>query len=435
MHHGAPARGRSPASSLVGLRPSSSTFLSLYLPAYILAVGVSIVLPALPLYAKSFEVNFGMASLVVIVNQIGGTASTIPTGYLIDRFGAKRLILAGPVTMAVAALLMANAHSFPELLAYRFVEGWGLQVWQLARMDTIIERGGSRRGSQITGMFALDAAGRLTGPAIGGFVAGAWGLRAPFLLYAVMALLAILPSLWLLPHARAGHAAGLDAGRGWGTRTALQHLMTAPILVLLAAQLLAFMTRGALFGGTLDLYAVYAYQVGPQTLGFLALAGGLLSFPLTFFSGRVMDRFGRGVTIVPGFCLLAVSLVVMATSAFGRWPFSSYVGAFLFARLAGGTVSGSMAVLGSDMAPQQARGVFLGVSTFVRQTGGFLSPAIFALVSGASGYGPGFAVLSALSLATAALTAKQLAMIKPAERLAHVPPAGAAEPALAQARR
>jgi len=414
------------------LRPSN-TFLSLYLPAYILAVGVSIALPALPLYAKSFEVTFGMASLVVIVNQIGGAASTIPTGYLVDRFGARSLILAGPVMMAAAALLMANAHSFPELLGYRFLEGWGLQVWQLARMDTIIERGGARRGSQITAMFSLDAAGRLTGPAIGGFVASAWGLRAPFILYAGLALLAILPSLFLLPQARRGQKASADVGGiRWGTRVALAHMLTAPILVLFAAQFLAFATRGALFGGTLDLYAVYAYGVGPQTLGWMALAGGLLSFPLTFMSGRVMDRFGRGTTIVPGFCLLAAALGVMALSAFRQWAFLSYVGAFLFAKVAGGTVSGSMAVLGSDVAPKQARGVYLGVSTFIRQLGGFSSPAIFALVAGAWGYGSGFAVLGVLSLATAYLTFKQLSIGKAADALAQVP---APEPAMVQARR
>ena len=64
-----------------------STLLSIYLPAFILATGVSIAAPALPLFAKSFQVDFGTASLVVIVNQVGSAMSTLPTGYLIDLFG------------------------------------------------------------------------------------------------------------------------------------------------------------------------------------------------------------------------------------------------------------------------------------------------------------------------------------------------------------
>ena len=69
---------------------STDTVLSLYVPAFVLATGVGIAIPALPLYAKSFEIDFGMASLVVIVHQLGATVSTVPTGYLIDRVGGRR---------------------------------------------------------------------------------------------------------------------------------------------------------------------------------------------------------------------------------------------------------------------------------------------------------------------------------------------------------
>ncbi|HEX6510784.1 MAG TPA: MFS transporter, partial [Chloroflexota bacterium] len=338
--------------------------LSIYIPAFILAAGISIAAPALPLYAKSFNVDFGTASMVLIVNQLGGMVATVPTGYLIDRFGGRKMVLLGPILVGLSSLAMAYAHSYPELLAYRFAEGWAMQMWQLGRLEIITATGGNRRGTQITGMFAMDSAGRLMGPALGGFVAGAFGLRAPFLLYAVIALVSVMPSFALVPDipggkSKAARAAGavVAAASGWrGTLAGYSALLTAPLLMILAAQFLASMTRGSLFGGTLDLYAVYAYGIGPQTVGLLALAGGAIGLPLTFTSGRVMDRFGRRAIIAPGFCLLAIALTVMATSAFGHWPFSSYVGAFLFARVAMSTVSGTMQVIGSDVAPAHARG-------------------------------------------------------------------------------
>jgi len=410
--------------------PSPDSLLSIYLPAFILAAGVSIAAPALPLYAKSFQVDFGMASMVVVMNQLGATVATMPTGYLVDRIGGRKVVLIGPILVGVASMLMALAHSFPELLVYRFIEGVGMQFWQLGRLDLITARGGGRRGTQITGMFGMDSAGRLLGPALGGFLAATWGLRAPFAVYAFMACLSIVPSFFLVRDAKKP-AAGLATssatreGISWGSRAVWAEILTVPILMLFAAQFLSFMTRGSLFGGTLDLYAVYAYGIGPQTIGTLALVAGLLGLPLTLMSGRVMDRFGRRATMVPGFTLLSVALFTLATSAFMHWPFGSYVAVFLFARVAGATVSGSMLVLGSDAAPAHARGTYFGVLGLVRQSGLLLSPALFAFLAQSWGFGQGFVLLAVSSFCTAIITEMLLrrprAQIQAAEAVAAVP--------------
>src|SRR5689334_23634710 len=101
---------------------SWETVLSTYLPAMLLALGVGIALPAIPVLARSFDVGFGLASFVITAFLIGGTLGTIPTGWLIDRFGRRPILIGGPIITAVVALLVARAQSFPELLIYRFVD-------------------------------------------------------------------------------------------------------------------------------------------------------------------------------------------------------------------------------------------------------------------------------------------------------------------------
>ena len=61
-----------------------------YLPAMLLAFGTGIALPAIPVIAKSFEVSFGQASFVLTAFVIGGAIGTLPTGWMIDRFGVPR---------------------------------------------------------------------------------------------------------------------------------------------------------------------------------------------------------------------------------------------------------------------------------------------------------------------------------------------------------
>lgn len=395
---------------------SSETLLSLYLPAFVLATGVGIAIPALPLYAKSFQVDFGMASLVIIANQLGSAVSTVPSGFMIDRFGGRRMTVLGPLLAAAASLMMAAAHSFPELLVYRFIEGCGMQMWMLARLDIITAEAGNKRGTQITGMFSFDGAGRLVGPAIGGFVAGAWGLRAPFVLYGIVALLATVPSVVYLrargpraaeppPVARPAGTAAEPERSGW---SAVREILTVPLMVLLVGQFLASATRGCLFAGSLDLYTVYAYGIGPQTLGVLGAVSGALGLPLTWASGRVMDRFGRRATLVPGFSLLTVALGALTTSALAHWSFSPFVGGYLFTKMTMSTTSGSMQVVSSDFAPQRGRGTFFGVWQLVGQTGLLVSPALFALMSESISYASAFASLGLMSAATAFILWRQI---------------------------
>jgi MFS family permease len=378
-----------------------------YLPAFILALGAGISLPALPLFTRSFDVDFSSASLVIVVHTLGSTISALPSGYLIDRIGGRKVVLAGPIVVAVASLLTATAHSFPELLVYRFLEGCGMQLWIQGRLELITLAGGGRRGTQITGMFGMDAAGRLFGPAVGGFLAESLGLRAPFVVYGAIALLAILPTFFLTSEARGASAhARANASQpkvSWTSRSAWGAILTLPILMLLAAQLTSFMTRGSLYGGTLDLYAVYVYGIGPQTVGLLAAVGALMGLPLTFLSGRLMDKIGRRAVIVPAFCVIALSLLLLAASAFGRWPFEAYVAALLFSKVAVSSTSGAMMVLGSDAAPETARGMYFGVLNLTRQFGILVSPAAFALIANSWGFGQAFAMLAAMSLITALL--------------------------------
>src|SRR5688572_30060689 len=151
-----------------------ANFLSLYLPAFTFALGNGIAAPALPVYAKSFDVSFGIAALVIIVYDVGGAVITIPTGYLMDRFGRRKVLLAGPILVAISSVLVAMAQSFPELLVYRFIGGWARQMWMLSRLTVIADQGAKEsRGRQITGMIGFEGIGRLLGPAVGGFVAAA----------------------------------------------------------------------------------------------------------------------------------------------------------------------------------------------------------------------------------------------------------------------
>src|SRR5580692_7657013 len=175
---------------------SWGAFLSTYLPALVLALGTGIAVPALPALAKSFGVSFGIASGVLTIFLLGNVVGTLPSGWLIDRFGRRPVLIAGPLLAAAMGFLVAGANSFPELLVLRFINGFAAQMWIMARLAAISHGAApSQRGRLVSWMFGMDSTGRLSGPVIGGLVANEFGARVPFLVYASLALIALIPTV------------------------------------------------------------------------------------------------------------------------------------------------------------------------------------------------------------------------------------------------
>ena len=402
-HTGPSGNGSQPAVASVP-RVSGAlswdAFLSTYLPALVLALGTGIALPAIPTLAKSFGVSFGVASGVLTSFLIGSLAGAIPSGWLIDRFGRRPVLIAGPLLTSVTAFLVVGAQSFPELLVLRFFGGFAAQMWVTARMAAISHGAAAgQRGRQVSWMFGMDNTGMLAGPVLGGFIAGAWGPRVPFAVYAVLALLAVVPTLMF--------AEGQDrdtraTARAAATSLSLRQIVV-PRLAFFGVAFFAGLTRGPLIADLLHLYAAFAYHLGPGAIGYLATSAIVLALPISFTAGWLMDRFGRKRTMIPGFGGWAIALVALAVSAFLHLSLAWYVALFLFGVALQAVTGGSIQTVGADVAPPEARGTFLGLWRFVGQSGVVLGPIVFAILADRVNYGSSFLFTAAAAVVVAFL--------------------------------
>lgn len=388
-----------------------------YLPALVLGLGAGVALPAVPSLAKSFDVSFGVASWVVTAHLLGNLAGTLPTGWLIDRFGRRSVMIGGPIVTAMAALAVFAASSFPELLVWRFVGGWASQMWLMGRLAAISQGASpNQRGRQVSWMFGMDNTGMLAGPLVGGAIASVWGEAAPFLVYAGVALLALVPTLAFpdrgpgasgpVPRAESGRSAGAEA-KAEATRQSPTQDSTWSIirsrLAYFAIALFSGVTRGPLSAGLLHLYAAFAYDLGAAEIGLLATAAAFISWPIGFIAGWMMDRFGRKRTMAPGFGGVGLAMALLAVSAFMKLPFEWYVALFFLAVALQALTGGSIQTIGADVAPAHARGRFLGMWRFTGQGGAALSPMIFALIAEKANYGSAFLFTAAAGLTVAFL--------------------------------
>ncbi|HUZ77209.1 MAG TPA: MFS transporter [Chloroflexota bacterium] len=372
--------------------------LSTYLPALVLALGTGIALPALPILAKSFHVSFGVASLVITIFLLGGMIGSLPTGALIDLLGSRTVMLAGPIITATMAVLVMTAHSFPELLVFRFIDGWSAQLWLMGRITSISALSASRqRGRQINWMMGMDNLGKLCGPVAGGLIAGIWGPRSPFGAYAILALLALVPMLVLV---KQGNPRPVRRPKGtrvpgeW--REGLRRVIR-PRVIFFAVAFFGAVARSPVNSGLLHLYATYTYNLDVRAIGLLATAGSCILVPIGFFAGYLMDRIGRRLTIAPGYASFAVAMACIALTAFVHLSLWWYVAGYFLVVASQGLTVGSTQAIGADIAPEEGRGTFYGYWQTINQLGTTSSPFIFAFLANAIGYGSSFILLAAAS--------------------------------------
>ena len=379
---------------------SWSAFVSTYLPALILATGTAIALPAIPGLAKSFHVSFSLATGVTTSFLIGSVAGTIPAGWLIDQFGRRRVMLMGPLLTSIMAFMVAAAHTFPELLIYRFIDGCAAQLWLMGRLAAISHNAApNQRGKQVSWMFGMNNIGSLIGPLFGGYIANWWGLRAPFVAYGLFALVALFPAFMFTkdtPHR--------DRQRGAKVkRTISLRELVMPRLVYFGVAFFAALARGPLQAALLNLYAAYAYHLDAVKIGLLATVSTGVTIPISLAAGWALDRFGRKATMVPGFVGVAISMSGLAGAAYFHLALHWYVAILMASVAAQALTGGSIQTVGADVAPPDARGLFLGIWRFTGNGGVALSPVIFAVLAASAGYGASFLFIAAAGAVVAYL--------------------------------
>jgi MFS family permease len=339
-----------------------------------------------------------MAAWVFVAWAAGSVVATFPTGYLMDKIGRRPVVLSGPIIAAVAAFLTPHSGTFYELLFWRFLSGVAQQVWQQSRLAVITDSARHReRARLVQWMSGVGRGGQLVGPAAGGFMAAAWGVAIPFYIYGLVTLIAILPSFKLIketaPELRKRQSDDEPAvDSSW--KATISYLLTFQILIFLVIQLLANMSRGGHDYGSLNLYAVYAYDMDVQTLGVLSTIAIVFGVPVPFINGILMDKFGRRSVIVPSFSAFAIALVLMSFTSFASMPVEYFMVMYVLVQATQGMGGGTMQVLGGDLSPSSGRGKFFGIWRGISQIGAMITPAIFAFIADTMGYGSGFIYLA-----------------------------------------
>lgn len=323
--------------------------------AFMAILDTSIVNVATPAMMNAFGTDIAGIEWVATAYMLALGIVVPASGWLGDTLGYKRLYMTSLVIFTVGSLLCALAWSLPSMVAARIIQALGgglIMPTTMAMAYRIVPRDRIGAAMGIWGMAMLLAPA--IGPTLGGYLVEFQNWRWIFTINLPVGILGLFLASLLIPEfgdRRPGPfdtwgfvtaAAGLftlllalSRGSTWGWRSEsivllfyasvaflglfayIELTRPQPLLDLrvfrygmftLGSFLVVLITIG-LFSGVffIPLFLQTARGMGAMEVGLLMLPGALATGLMMGVGGRVFDRFGPRVTVLPGLIVLAWS--------------------------------------------------------------------------------------------------------------------------------
>src|ERR671911_567306 len=153
---------------------------------FISQVGIAVMLPLLPLYATELGAPPFVLGLLTSSFAVTNALGQLGSGFLAERWGARRTMTAGIGFYATMNALIATAANAPWLLAWRTLAGFGGGAMIISERIYLAQVVAPARRAFSNGIIsAAQSAGAVAGPAAGSVAAAIGGPRAPLVLVAL----------------------------------------------------------------------------------------------------------------------------------------------------------------------------------------------------------------------------------------------------------
>ncbi len=299
-------------------------------------LGFQMLMPTLPVYAKSLGGGNTSAGLVVGFFTFSALLIRPFAGHALDIYGRKAVLFLGLIVFASCVISYTWAVSLFILLAIRFVHGfgWGLTSTASSTVASdIVPRARMGEGMGYYGMSATIS--MALAPALGLHIIGKYNFDVLFRISFSMLIIAIFLSS-LIKYKKSN-------GTG-------QKLKLVEKNALRPALTIFFVTMT--YGAIVSFIALYAAQKGIVNIGIFFTVYALSLAVFRPLSGRLTDMKGFDFVVIPGIIMVGLAMIILFFAESLKW--------FLFAAViygAGfGTVQPSLQALAILISPPERRG-------------------------------------------------------------------------------
>jgi MFS transporter, DHA1 family, tetracycline resistance protein len=358
-----------------GARPDATaaaprvSLLPIFLIVLVDVLGLTIVLPLLPVYGETFGASAFIAALLVPVYSACQLCEGPVLGSLSDRIGRRRVLLLSQLGTFAGFLMIAGAQSLWMIFVGRVLDGLtagNLSVAQAYIADNTAPKDRTRAFALIGIAFGI---GFMLGPAITGALSQ-FGMSVPLFLAAGLSLTSIICTLTLLPsdanvQRSATAPRALPAGErlsvlDWGRYVAY---FRRPVLAGVLGEFFFYQLAFAMFISGFALFAERRFTWNgspftPREIGYLYAYSGLLGI---VFQGGLIGRLAR-VWKEPRLVLLGLVSLGAGYALLGyAEPVAPLLFAMTLASLGNSVLRPSLTTIVTQVVSESERGTALGL--------------------------------------------------------------------------
>ena len=341
--------------------------------------------PLFPFLKDEFGISYAALGLIMSVVYATSGIAQVPVGFLVDRIGARIVLTAGLVLMALGFGLIGFTSSYWVLLALVVVAGIGHSVFHpadYAIMSSSLDQ--SRIGRAFSIHTFAGHLGSAVAPATIIFIATMWHWRAALIVAGVFGIVTVLAltSQWNSLHDDAipkkkkqDHAEPLPADMNVNSGLAL--LLSKPMLLFFLFFIMTSMTSSGMqsfsVAALVHLYDTPLAVASSALTGYLfASAAGIL------VGGAIADRTRRH-DFVAAFAFIMTGLAVLLVAAVSL-PVVLLIGVLVFAGLMQGIIRPARDMMVRAVAPKGETGKVFGFVSAGIAVGGAVAPIMFGYI-------------------------------------------------------
>lgn len=262
------------------------------------------IVPLIPVYTQQLQLNAVMMGVLFAAYSLGLLVFSIPLGIIAERYGYRKVFLAGMAGLTLATALYGFANS-PEILFFcRLIQGIAAAASWTAGLAMVALLYPEQQGEKLGLVMAAMGLGTILGPPVGGTLFHYLGYREMF-----MALAAFCFSLLLmLCFVKFGHLAGGNPNK----KFAIWQVRHNPSLVWLGVVVLISSSSFGMLEILLPNYLNGRFGLGSLQIGLVFGLMGLMHAFSDAGVGFLSDRHGYKPFVYWGLWASALCLPFLA---------------------------------------------------------------------------------------------------------------------------
>ncbi|MFP6771794.1 MAG: MFS transporter [Alphaproteobacteria bacterium] len=352
--------------------------------------------PILPLLKADFGVGYAALGLIMTVFNLASGLTHVPMGFLVDRFGARRLLLYGVAVSTITYVCMGAFAGYTAMLVLAAIAGVANSVYHPADYALLSASVSPRRMGRAFSLHTFAGfAGGAMAPLVMAYVSLQWGWRMGLMTTGLFGLAAFLPLIIYRRHlsemapkrpdepasptptdgnAVAKTKTDMAGARRTVEKSGVALLLSTPIIMCFLFFVMLSMSQGGL--STFAVAAFIAIQEVSLQQAQMALTMFLVGSAVgVLLGGYIADHTRHHEWVaVAGFLVTAVVVFVVGNVMLSAgW----IIGAMALAGLNFGAIMPSRDMLVRAVTPEGSMGKVFGFVSTGLNLGGAITPVFF----------------------------------------------------------